>query len=476
MQTGLIRGYQYFALLMAATVLLTGCDRIKGLLSTGPDPAIVKAYNNYRAAMLSGDVLALKKLVVKQKALELDAPGAEQMLALARSMYPAEATVTGVAVQGDAATLTVSTTGEGGTATGIVHLLKEDGAWKVYDEKWEMKMGESAGSPPGGGQGSAPDRTRPYEYNKLVGVWKGREAGAAPGDWTFTLKGDYAVTVEGQTGLLYRGEAFTNFDLGIEGNSLRVLPGGALFDVRITEAPDAAAVGKMSLGSYKLTGGVLHLCLGQPGLMKRGSDLISAGGIRCFELSKTLNLPAAPEIAGLPAPQPARPQETSPFRKQDPGVSGEAVIVKDGVTETYPVVTGFFSDTRFANPSRATVQFQASAPEHSNARRIEITLDATRTGRHHADGTMLSGSFMGSEQIRIGEVTSAGRTASFRWVADGGQIFWPKTSCDIEVTTAYTGGASSIFSGEVRDCPVHSAGIDYHISSVSFTMRGAPQR
>jgi hypothetical protein len=222
-------------------------------------------------------------------------------------------------------------------------------------------------------------------------------------------------------------------------------------------------------------GDLLQICGSEPGLIKRSSDFASSGGIRCFELSKLEDLPAAPQPETR-APQPAQPQGSSPFRKQDANVSGEAVIVKDGKTETYPLVTGFFSDTRFANPSRATIQFQAPAPEHSNARRIEITLDATRTGTHHVDGKMLSENFMSRDKIQIGGSSSQGYSASFSWVADGGQIFWPKTFCDITIDSGYSGSSSSVFSGEIRDCIVHSAGIDYQISSVRFTMRGAPSR
>jgi hypothetical protein len=269
-----------------------------------------------------------------------------------------------------------------------------------------------------------------------------------------------------------------DWNRGLEGNSLRVLPGGAVFDVRISESSSPGQAGQLSLGSFKRMGDTLQICGSEPGMMKRTSDFASSGGIRCFELRKIQDLPAAPQPVAQPsAPQPVRPSAgSSSFSKQDPNVSGEAIVVKDGMTETYPLVTGFFSDTRFANPSRATIQFQAPAPEHSNARRIEITLDATRTGTHFADGKTLSGSFMGEDKIRIGESSSEGYIASFRWVADGGQIFWPKTSCVITITSAYNGSASGVFSGEVHDCPVHSAGIDYTISSMKFTMRGMPSR
>lgn len=459
-------------------LMASGCDSITNLFSgSGRNAEIEKAYLDYRSAMTAGDIQALRNLVVKQKARELDAPEAGQMLALARAMYPANATITGVTVQGDTATLTASGPVAGGSMEGIVHLLKEDNAWKVYDEKWEMKIGMAQ---PQASSGQS-DARRPYEYQKITGTWKGHEAGQSTDDWEFTLGGAYDLAATGPGGQHYQADAMVDDSLGAEGGSLRVLPGGAPFDLRITASSSASEIGKISLGSYKLMGDTLQLCGGEPGLMKRTSNFASSGGIRCFELKRTsgpIEMQTAPQPAAEPSlPQPVSPQTgASSFSKQDPNVSGEALVVKDGQTETYPLVTGFFSDTRFTNPSRATIQFQAPGPAHSNARRIEITLDATKTGSHVADGKSLSESFMGEDKIRIGEHGPQGYLASFRWVADGGQIFWPKTSCVISITSAYTGSASSVFSGEVHDCPVHSAGIDYTISSLKFTMRGAPSR
>ncbi len=571
------------AMLFALIAALAGCDTFKDLLS-GEDKesaAVTKAYTDYRAALMAGDLQTLKAYISKQKAHEFESPDAGQMLAIIRSMYPPNASVSGVVVQGDAATLTASAPAEGGTMEGVVHLLKEDGAWKVYDEQWEIKMGfsSSAETP------SVPDNKRPYEYEKAVGIWKGHEAGRSGEDWTFSVGRSYDIAVEGPGGQFYRGTAVAEWDLGLEGDSLRVLPGGAIFDVRVAESSVSGHAGKLSLGSFKLMGDRMEICGSEPGLMKRTSDFGSSGGIRCFELSKTGDLPSSPASAPAPFSTQAFPSEnasqhlstdksiygsgeritvtyqnlpgnsqdwitviaasasdntygdwtythgktsgqhvfgglqpgqyevrlyfdwpkggytvqdrlrisvgsagvqetrqpsasrSSPFSEQDPGVSGQAVVVKDGVTETYPLRTGFFSETRFSDPKRATIHFQAPAPEHSNARRIEITLDATQTGTHHADGALLQETFMGdSSRLRIGESAGSGYVASFRWVADGGQIFWPKPSCSITITSPYTGTASSIFSGEVRDCPVHSAGIDYHISSVIFTMQGAPER
>jgi WD40 repeat protein len=128
-----------FIALSALLFALGGCDFFSGA-SSKKDKEVENAYMEYRKAMRSGDVNALKGLVVKEKASSLEAEGAAQALALAGAMTPAEVTVTDTAVEGNAATLTASA---GGGLTGTVHLLKEDGRWKLYDESWEMKIGDA---------------------------------------------------------------------------------------------------------------------------------------------------------------------------------------------------------------------------------------------------------------------------------------------------------------------------------------------
>lgn len=309
-------------LIFFSLAAVTGCDSIKGFLQ-GKDDEVTKAYMAYRSAMLSGDIQGLKTHISKQKAHELDGPQAEQMLAIARAVYPANATVTGVNAQGDAATLTASAEMEGSARQGIIHMLKEDGTWKVYDEKWEMKIGMQPQSPPQ----ETPDRDikRPFEFEKLVGIWKGHEAGVTAGDWTFTLSSDYTVKIDSPSGPYFTGTAVVKWDLGIDGNSIRVLPGGGPFDMRVTDAQNVSAVGKMSLGSFKLMGDKLQICISEPGLMKRSSDFASSGGIRCFDLRKAQDLPAAPQ----PVAQPQTPTAQVADQGRTTGIEHEAADARD---------------------------------------------------------------------------------------------------------------------------------------------------
>jgi hypothetical protein len=159
-----------------------------------------------------------------------------------------------------------------------------------------------------------------------------------------------------------------------------------------------------------------------------------------------------------------------------PEATGEAVIIRDGLKETYVLKTGFFSDTHFSDPRRASIEFQIPAEQYSNARRIEMTLDATRIGRHLVDGKAITGAmFGGSKSAEKVQHSADEKTTVFKYIADGGQIFPPKDFCSITITSPYTGTPESIFAGEVNNCVVHSAGIDHTISA-QFRMTGiSPQ-
>ena len=154
-----------------------------------------------------------------------------------------------------------------------------------------------------------------------------------------------------------------------------------------------------------------------------------------------------------------------------PDATGEAKIIRDGVKETFILQTGFFSDTRLANPRRASVQFQIPAEKHSNARRIEMVLDVTKAGEHPVDGNYMRDTFMGKSREELEQENKP----RFQYVADGGQIFFHKDGCTIIVTSPYTGTSDGVFGGEVKDCVVTSAGIT-HTLSAEFKMVGNSSR
>ena len=192
-------------------------------------------------------------------------------------------------------------------------------------------------------------------------------------------------------------------------------------------------------------------------------------------------------VPATPGPQDqssqgANPQNPTQFSglsktdKRGPEATGEAVIVRNGIRETLVLKTGFFSDTRLADATQAELQYQFPTEKEGSARRIEIRLDATKAGKHFVDGELVSKTWIDRSSLKIGEETPKGRIASFYFIADGGQVFFPKENCTITVTSPYTGTPDSTFAGEVSECVVHSAGIDQKISSVTFVMKGASSR
>jgi hypothetical protein len=82
-----------------------------------------------------------------------------------------------------------------------------------------------------------------------------------------------------------------------------------------------------------------------------------------------------------------------------------------------------------------------------------MVLDATVSGDHYADGK--SYSVFEEDKVEIGAPTYNGYRAIFKYIADGGQIFPPKESCIITVTSPYTGLPDGTFSGTVSNCIVH---------------------
>jgi hypothetical protein len=186
----------------------------------------------------------------------------------------------------------------------------------------------------------------------------------------------------------------------------------------------------------------------------------------------TLSAPDSGVVIPAPPSQPLR-EGAGTETLSPPGLkaeaTGEAIIVRDGIQETYQLQTGFLSDTRMATPGRATVEFQMPAEPHSNARRIEMTLDATRTGEYIIDGKAMNDRMFGRSEDQTP------LAATFQFVADGGQIYPPKETCRLIVSSPYTGTADSVFSVEVQNCVVHSAGIDHTITA-KFSMRGVSSR
>jgi hypothetical protein len=312
---------------------------------------------------------------------------------------------------------------------------------------------------------------RPYEYEKLVGTWKAT-ALRDTGEWMFVFFPGYTMEARGPRDIWFRAETAVYMDVGARPGEdyIRVPPGASMMDFTIQAGSEPRYVGQVSLGAFKFEFEKMTLCATEPGVLDRFESFEPTNKVACFEMTKAGGEPATPSPGASPAP--AAQPTVEAGGSAEPALTGKAHVMKDGSPVTYELATGFFSDTRFENPRRATVEFRsAGADEFSNAERIEITLDATRRGIHFLDGPAINAAMFDGPPIAVGEDSPTGVIASMRFVAEGGQVFPPKDLCFITVKTAWSGAPGSVFAGSVSSCTMHSAGIDRVIGSMDFEVR-----
>jgi hypothetical protein len=426
------------------------------MFSSGTDEktAVAGAYTRFHQAVTGGDIKTALTLVSADRAAELNAPDAAEKFQLAGSLMPAQISIARIDISGSDATIHATGRIDNATATGTVTARKEGGSWKIGHESWNVSMRLDAAA--GAALPRRPDVERPNaeEYAKLRGQWKGTEVGGS-NEWTFSFGDAYAVVVnDGERS--YEGLAAFHAELGAGSDgSIRVSPGSGVIDIDVVQGSAAEHAGKTSLGMYYFTSPTeLKLCGSRPGALIRVQSYdTSTRDVRCFNLVKASDEPLSSTLAAAaPAPEPVPASApVVPEEKGDPGVSGEASLIFDGVPMRYGLRTGFFYDTRFRNPKRATLQFQPERSANLTAGLV-ITLDATQSGQHTTDGD----------------------ATQITWIADGGQVFPPRTTCAVRVSSPYSGRGA--FRGEIDHCVVRSAGIEHTISSVRFVMVGAPSR
>ena len=441
----------------------TPADRTTGGSSAAsaasPEEAeIRRVYGSFQEAMTAGDIARLRTLAADDQLADLTAPGAEEKLALARALYPANATIAGVKVTGTAAVITASALMDGQRATGRIDLVRQGAQWKIRKAGWKVTLSAEPATAP------KRDIARPADFPRLVGTWTGTETTGAT-DWTLVFSEGHRMAARSGRGESYEGEVVIRWDLGIEGDSLRVPPGWAPLDVEIDKASHAQAVGKVTLAAFSLSGEQLRFCGGPPGHMARVKSFESPGApFRCVVLRRASAEVAAPTGEANQQPEPAS--------------QGEATLLLDGKAERYEAKTDFFSDTRLAAPHKAAIEFRVRAPEHSNARRIVISLDATHVGRHYADGQAIHDMMFNGKPVAIGQTRGGAKAAVLTWIADGGQQYPPKigTRCEITVTSPYTGDADGELRAEIAQCTVHSAGIDHTLAAVKMRLKGRVER
>jgi hypothetical protein len=96
-----------------------------------------KVYLEFLDAVQKEDLAALKKLFTKEQAKNLDDPDAKKMVEMVKMMSATDVKVLKVVEKGDAAELTVTGKQDGNVSNGVVHMVKEGGAWKVQQEDWK---------------------------------------------------------------------------------------------------------------------------------------------------------------------------------------------------------------------------------------------------------------------------------------------------------------------------------------------------
>ncbi len=114
-----------------------------------PTEAYLAIHKKELAAKSYADIAALrsKKSIDDEKAAgkELSKEDQEMFFPMFKMMLPKEVKIMGEQIKGDEATLEAmvppgSDPQVKETTTGTIKLVKEDGAWKLYSEKWNSKI------------------------------------------------------------------------------------------------------------------------------------------------------------------------------------------------------------------------------------------------------------------------------------------------------------------------------------------------
>jgi hypothetical protein len=134
------------ALTVVAALSVAAGDPPKGGGEAAKSPQ-AKVYLAWVKAVKAADVEAWKKVVPAEASQQIEAQAKEMkkkptdVLEFLGMMTPDESTFTGLKVEGNKATLSVTgkTKGEPKTSYGKVDMIQEGGAWKVGQQSWSDK-------------------------------------------------------------------------------------------------------------------------------------------------------------------------------------------------------------------------------------------------------------------------------------------------------------------------------------------------
>jgi hypothetical protein len=97
------------------------------------------AYEEYYKALMAGDIPAVKKLIIKKNAEQLDDETAKMIVDIAQSAHPREIEIVTTNITDKSAELSVKGSVDGSQGTGKVEMVVEDGQWKVATDKWKFQ-------------------------------------------------------------------------------------------------------------------------------------------------------------------------------------------------------------------------------------------------------------------------------------------------------------------------------------------------
>lgn len=97
------------------------------------------AYAEYYKALMAGDIPAVKKLIIKKNAEQLDDETAGMIVDIAQAAHPREIEIVTTNLSDKSAELSVKGSVDGSQGTGKVEMVVEDGQWKVATDKWKFQ-------------------------------------------------------------------------------------------------------------------------------------------------------------------------------------------------------------------------------------------------------------------------------------------------------------------------------------------------
>lgn len=148
------------------------------------------------------------------------------------------------------------------------------------------------------------DVIRPYEYERIMGRWSGKDSRG--NDFTFEFMDGYYATISSSSlGENIGAELFVDFDLGYDPSidAVRVPPGASMLDFRIASSTNASDMGKVSAGVYSLAfDREMRLCTGRPGSGVRPTEYEPSQDVICFQLTKQASAAPPTRAPALDAP------------------------------------------------------------------------------------------------------------------------------------------------------------------------------